>query len=86
MPHALTGTLTKLSELIDTLDQLLELTDAPGCDRAHNATEELSNLARACFHTAITTDLDYEDLQVLDAIVEHLDNTMRVFADTLNAL
>jgi hypothetical protein len=86
MPCALTGTLTKLSELIDTLDQLLELTDAPGCDKVHNATEELSDLARECFQTAITADLDYEDLQVLDAIVERLDNTMRVFADVLNAL
>ena len=54
MSHALTGTLTKLSELIDTLDQLLELTDAPGCDKAHNATEELSNLAKECFQSAIT--------------------------------
>jgi len=85
-PRALTSNLAKLSELIDTLDQLLELTGALGCDKARSATEELSSLARECFQTAITTDLDYEDLQELDAIVERLDNTMRVFADVLNAL
>ena len=46
----------------------------------------LQSRARVLPQTAITTDLDYEDLQELDAIVERLDNTMRVFADVLNAL
>jgi len=55
-PRGMTGTLTKLCGLIDTLDQLLELTDAPGCDKAHTMPVAL-NLHRIAWTTQCAPSL-----------------------------